>query len=128
MVMEYGMSECGQRSFSSERATFIQSPNGSLSAAREYSESVAEKIDKEISAILSSAYQRVKKLLSSKSELLEHLSKILMEKEVIEGKELSQLMAEFSQETSLVPETEPRMIHSPSGSESSGFNERPAEL
>lgn len=66
MVMEYGMSDCGQRSFSTERATFIQSPNGSLSAAREYSESVAEQIDREISTILSSAYQRVKTLLSSK--------------------------------------------------------------
>jgi cell division protease FtsH len=128
MVMEYGMSDCGQRSFSTERATFIQSPNGSLSAAREYSESVAEQIDREISTILSSAYQRVKTLLSSKSELLEHLSKILMEKEVIEGKELSHLMAEYSQETSVEPEPETRMIPSSSAPEVSGFNERPAEL
>jgi cell division protease FtsH len=128
MVMEYGMSECGQRSFSSERATFIQSSSGSLSAAREYSESVAEKIDKEISGILGGAYQRVKKLLSSKRELLEHLSKILMEKEVIEGKELSQLMADYSQEKRGEQQTEAGIIPPSSSAEASGFSERPAEL
>jgi hypothetical protein len=51
-----------------------------------------------------------------------------MEKEVIEGKELSHLMAEYSQETSVEPEPETRMIPSSSAPEVSGFNERPAEL
>ena len=93
MVMEYGMSEaCGQRSFSNEKATFIQSPNGSLSAAREYSEAVAEKIDREISQILSDSYGRVKKLLETKKEVLNRLSQVLMEKEVLEGKTLTLLL------------------------------------
>lgn len=97
MVMEYGMSdECGQRSFSAERSTFIQSPNGSLSAAREYSESVAEKIDKEISHILRASYQRVRKLLESKKSMLNELASKLMEKEVIEGKDLIQMIEESS--------------------------------
>jgi len=95
MVMEYGMSEsCGQRSFSSDRATFIQSQSG-LSAAREYSESVAEKIDLEIASILKSSYQRVVSLIKSKRELLEELASVLIEKEVVEGKEFETLIAEF---------------------------------
>lgn len=120
MVMEYGMSGCGQRSFSSERATFIQSSNGSLSAAREYSELFAEKIDSEIGSILSGAYSRVKKLLDSKRGLLEHLSKILMEKEVIEGKDLTQMIKDFTQDSSSIPAAKPNGH--------SSFEERPAEL
>jgi len=97
MVMEYGMSEvCGQRSFSPERSTFIQSPSGALSAAREYSESVAEKIDSEIQSILGASYKRVTKLLHSKKGLLEHVAKVLTDKEVIDGKELETLIGGFS--------------------------------
>jgi cell division protease FtsH len=97
MVMEYGMSEvCGQRSFSPERSTFIQSPSGALSAAREYSESVAEKIDSEIQAILGASYKRVTKLLQSKKGLLDQVAKVLTDKEVIDGKELETLIAGFS--------------------------------
>lgn len=99
MVMEYGMSDsCGQRSFSTERATFIQSPSG-LSAAREYSETIAEKIDLEIGLILKESYQRVQFLLLSKRELLNALAQLLMEKEVVEGKELEAVIGEFEGES-----------------------------
>lgn len=97
MVMEYGMSaECGQRSFSPERSTFIQAPVG-LSSVREYSEAIAEKIDQEISQILKESYQRVTLLLQSRRKLLEHLATVLMDKEVMEGKELEELMNDFNQ-------------------------------
>ncbi|NDC25782.1 MAG: ATP-dependent zinc metalloprotease FtsH, partial [Proteobacteria bacterium] len=80
MVMEYGMSEaCGQRSFSPERSTFIQAPGGSLSAAREYSDAIAEKIDLEIQAILSASYERVRTILRAHKDLLEYVAQKLME-------------------------------------------------
>ncbi|NBX93948.1 MAG: ATP-dependent metallopeptidase FtsH/Yme1/Tma family protein [Proteobacteria bacterium] len=97
MVMEYGMSEaCGQRSFSPERSTFIQAPGGSLSAAREYSDAIAEKIDLEIQAILSASYERVRTILRAHKDLLEYVAQKLMEKEVIEGKELELMVGEFN--------------------------------
>lgn len=103
MVMEYGMSDsCGQRSFSTERATFIQSPSG-LSAAREYSETIAEKIDLEIGLILKESYQRVQFLLLSKRELLNALAQLLMEKEVVEGKELEAVICEFEEQANTAP-------------------------
>ncbi len=99
MVMEYGMSEvCGQRSFASERPAFIPTSNGSFSTSKDYSESIAEKLDTEISRILKESYDRVKKLISNKKELLEGIAQVLMEKEVLEGKEFTDLIQVFSGE------------------------------
>lgn len=96
MVMEYGMSqECGQRAFSAERSSFIQSPSGPMSFQKEFSEATAEKIDGEIQKIMDQSYQRVKHLIQSKRALLEHIASILFEKEVIEGKELDELIVAY---------------------------------
>ncbi len=96
MIMEYGMSqECGQRTFSSERSSFIQSPSGPMSFHKEYSEATAERIDEEISRILEDCYLRVKRLIIEKKELLKHIAIILSEKESIEGKELVDLVEAF---------------------------------
>jgi cell division protease FtsH len=98
MIMEYGMSPAfGQRSFSSERSSFIQSPQGPLSLQKEYSEAMAEKIDNQIQIILEDSYNRVKALIESKKDLLLHIAKTLAIKEVIEGKELDDLVSRFQQ-------------------------------
>lgn len=96
MVMEYGMSRgCGQRTFAPERSQFIQAPFGPMSVQREYSEATAEKIDGEIATILSDSYQRVKKLVETKKDLLAYIANILSEKETIEGKELEEMVEMF---------------------------------
>lgn len=96
MVMEYGMSEaCGPRTFSAERSSFIQSASGPMSFQKEFSEATAEKIDGEVNKILADAHARVRKLIQSKKDLLVHISAILTEKEVIEGKELADLIQAF---------------------------------
>jgi cell division protease FtsH len=96
MIMEYGMSaSCGQRTYSSERSSFIQSPSGPMSFQKEYSEATAEKIDREISRTLDDSYQRVHNLIVEKKALLHHVATILSEKEVIEGKELQDLIEAF---------------------------------
>ncbi len=96
MVMEYGMSRnCGQRTFASERSSFIQSPSGPMSTGKEFSESTAEKIDQEIQMILDESYQRVTRLIVAKIGLLKHIAAILSEKEVIEGKELVDLVEAY---------------------------------
>ncbi len=95
MVMEYGMSgDFGQRTFSPERSTFLQSPMGPMSG-KEYSEASAERIDAEIQKILDTAYIRVKALVTAKKDLLEHIARILTEKEVIESKELTEIINAF---------------------------------
>ncbi len=95
MIMEYGMSgDFGQRTFSPERSSFIQSPMGPMST-KEYSEASAEKIDAEIKNILDKAYNRVKTLITSKKALLEHIAVILTEKETIDGKEMAEIVAAF---------------------------------
>ena len=100
MVMEYGMSsQFGQRTFSSERSSFIQAPTGPVSYQKEYSEATAERIDAEIQRILDESYRRVRKLIETKQGLLEHIALILSEKEVLEGKELDQLVEKYESPT-----------------------------
>jgi cell division protease FtsH len=96
MVMEYGMSaQCGQRTFSAERSSFIQSPSGPVSFQKEYSEATAERIDGEIGQLLSDAYVRVKRLISGKKALVTHIAAVLSEKETLEGKELQEMILAF---------------------------------
>ncbi len=96
MVMEFGMSsQCGPRTFSSERSQFLQTPSGPMSFQKEYSEATAERLDQEINSILDESYQRVKKLIISKKDLLGHIAIILTEKEVLEGKELQDIIEHF---------------------------------
>lgn len=96
MIMEYGMSDVfGQRTFSSERSSFLQSAAGPVSVNKEYSEAAAEKIDREIQRVLDEAYARVKGLIQSKKGLVQHISTILSEKEVIEGKDLQDIIQAY---------------------------------
>jgi cell division protease FtsH len=96
MVMQYGMSQCGQRTFAAERPAFLQGPGG-VSYPRDYSDATAEKIDSEIQLILSDAYDRVTQLITGKRALLEYIAAILSEKEVIEGKELQGLIVAYQE-------------------------------
>lgn len=99
MVMEFGMSEeCGPRTFSAERSTFIQSPSGApMSFHKEFSEATAEKIDDEVKQILDESYSRVRQLLTSKKTLMECVAAVLSEKEVIESNEFEDLIKSFEE-------------------------------
>jgi cell division protease FtsH len=96
MIMEYGMSEvCGQRTYAAERSSFIQAPGGPMSFQKEFSEATAEKLDAEINRVLDESYKRVKILITAKKGLLSYIAGILTEKEVIEGKELQELIEHY---------------------------------
>ncbi|MBI3296353.1 MAG: ATP-dependent metallopeptidase FtsH/Yme1/Tma family protein [Deltaproteobacteria bacterium] len=104
MVMDYGMSaECGQRTFQPERSSFINSPGGPMTFQKEYSEASAERIDREIEKLLADSYLRVRALLQNKNALLMHIASILSEKEVLEGKELLELIKDFENPQSTAP-------------------------
>jgi cell division protease FtsH len=94
MVKEYGMSEkLGLVAFERERQPlYLQAPQSFSS--KEYSEETSRKIDSEISKIVEEAHERARNILTEKRGLLDKVAKILLEKEVIEGKELKRIISE----------------------------------
>jgi cell division protease FtsH len=94
MVMEYGMSEkLGPMTYTQEpRSAHLDLGLGPRE--REYSEKTAQQIDEEIAEIIGSIHRKVIGLLTEGRAMLEKLSKILLEKESIEGAELKNFWEE----------------------------------
>jgi len=93
MVVEYGMSrELGPLNLSGpRRSQFLQGaePDG---GGGNYSEETARLIDREIHGIVDGTYERVREILLADREVLEVLSKRLLEVEVVDEAELRQIM------------------------------------
>jgi cell division protease FtsH len=91
MVKEYGMSEAlGQVYFAREkRAPYVVAP---LDEACEYGQGTAELIDKEVGQIVAAQYERASAILKERRPALDAGAGLLLEKEKIEGEELSALM------------------------------------
>ena len=91
MVTEYGMSETlgpvtlGRK----EHQVFL---GKDISQERDYSEEVANKIDKEIRTIIESAYARAKEILTKNKRKLKKIATSLIERETLEGAELDMLL------------------------------------
>jgi cell division protease FtsH len=91
MVAEYGMSpKFGPLAFETKRGPVFL--DGSLTPPKEYSEETAREIDQEIARITQEAYARVRDILTKRREDLERLARRLLEKEVVEGEELRELL------------------------------------
>jgi len=92
MVREYGMSEkLGPITFERERRPlFLETimPPGT----KDYSETTAQEIDREVSLLLERAHTRAREILEQRRETLEKVAHVLLEKEVIEGDELRQFL------------------------------------
>ena len=90
MVTQYGMSKkVGSVSFSEGREVFLGKDFG---RERNFSERTAETIDGEVRRLVEEAEKRATTLLTKNRKLLEKLAKILLEKEMVEGYELDQLL------------------------------------
>ncbi len=72
--------------------SFYDSKQSEYSFNKPYSEATAETIDEEVRKIVSSSFERVKKLLLSKKKELEVVAKKLLEKEVIFQSDLENLI------------------------------------
>jgi cell division protease FtsH len=91
MVIEYGMSaKFGPLAFETKRGPVFL--DGGYSAPKEYSEETAREIDQEVARITQETYARVRNLLTKRREDLERLARRLLEKEVVEGAELRDLL------------------------------------
>lgn len=91
MVKEYGMSEkVGHVYFARERTSrFLDT---GVQGAQEYSEATAELIDREVRRIIDAQYEKAKRLLEEKRDVLDRGAAVLLEKEKMEGEELLSLL------------------------------------
>jgi cell division protease FtsH len=90
LVMEYGMSDLGPITFGKKESLVFLGKE--ITEQRNFSEQVAEKIDKQIEKIIKEAENNAIKILGDKKDLLKKVAQELVKKETIERKEFEQLI------------------------------------
>jgi cell division protease FtsH len=92
MVTEFGMSESlGAVSYNDRSgARFLDMPF--MSERSNHSEETAQKIDAEVKRIIGDAHNSARQVLRERKDILAELSQRLLDREVIEGEELRQLL------------------------------------
>ncbi len=94
MVCEWGMSEMGPLTFGRpEQEIFLGRDFG---RTQDYSESTANQIDAEVKRIVTSAYDRAKKIIDDNEKAMHRIARTLLEKEVLDGDEVIQIIADES--------------------------------
>jgi cell division protease FtsH len=92
MVTEYGMSDrLGLVTYERPRRPMFLPDT--FSASKAYSEEKAAQIDEEISKVIAEAHERVRKILSERRKVLDDLAHLLLEKEVVQGEELREMLS-----------------------------------
>jgi cell division protease FtsH len=96
MVKAYGMSaKFGPVSFDAEnQSRFLQA--GQLSASSDYSAYTAQEIDQEVREILEAQQARVTTLLTARLDVLKQAAALLIEREVLDGEQLREMVVEAS--------------------------------
>jgi cell division protease FtsH len=102
MVKEFGMSQLGRVNFREQRSSFLTGSPWDH-GEREYSEQTAREIDIQVRQIIDDATEEVRAILQARRATLEAVAQRLMEKEVIDGSELRQLLEQFDPGPKLVP-------------------------
>ena len=91
MVCEWGMSDkVGPVTFGKREEQIFLGKD--LARHKDYSEATALEIDKEIKRIVTENYKRAKTILEENVDLLHKLAEVLLEREVVDGKELDELV------------------------------------
>jgi cell division protease FtsH len=94
MVCEWGMSDLGPLTFGRpEGEIFLGRDFG---RTQDYSEATANQIDAEVKKIVTRAYERAKKIISDNEKAMHRLARTLLEKEVLDGDEVLQIIADES--------------------------------
>jgi cell division protease FtsH len=92
MVCEWGMSDMGPLTFGKvEGEIFLGRDFG---RTQDYSEETANQIDAEVKKIVTRAYEKAKKLITDNTKVMHRLARTLLEKEVLDGEEVLQIIAE----------------------------------
>jgi cell division protease FtsH len=94
MVCEWGMSELGPLTFGRpEQEIFLGRDFG---RTQDYSEATANQIDAEVKRIVTNSYNRAKVLIEENEKAMHRIARTLLEKEVLDGDEVLQIIAEES--------------------------------
>jgi cell division protease FtsH len=106
MVKEYGMSRLGRVNLQERSgAAFLPGAPG-MEGERSYSERTAHQIDQEVKRILDESTDQVREILAGRRSALEQIARRLIEKEVMDGAELRQLLEATTPGPRLVPGSE----------------------
>jgi cell division protease FtsH len=90
MVCEWGMSELGPITFGKkEEQIFL---GREIAQHRDYSEATAIEIDKQVRAIVDQGYKKATQIIGERAEALVRIAEALLEREVLEGGEVRQLI------------------------------------
>ena len=97
MVTKYGMSEkMGNMAYGKDEQHIFMGRD--FGVRRDFSEEVAADIDKEVKKIVDERYETAKRLLTENRDMLEYISRTLLEKETIDEKEFVELMDKVKSE------------------------------
>jgi cell division protease FtsH len=92
MVKEYGMSDrLGLSSYERPHNPFLKGDSW-FPTEKEYSERIASEIDEEVKRILGVAHDAARRILEDKRAMVEALSALLLEKEVVEREDFLKLV------------------------------------
>ena len=114
------MSRLGRIHFREQNAPAFLPSSSWSEDEHAYSEQTAREIDAEVASIIKNATAEVRSVLEVRRAALEAVAQRLIEKEVIDGPELRQILAEHNPGPKLVPASvavEPRSHHEDDGAE-----------
>ncbi len=91
MVCEWGMSELGPLTYGAkEEQIFL---GREISQHRDYSEETAIRIDQEIRRFINDGYEKAKAIVTEKGDALTRIAEALLEREVLDAREVNLLIA-----------------------------------
>lgn len=94
MVCEWGMSKMGPLTFGKrEEAIFL---GKEFARHQDYSEATAVAIDTEIKRLVEEAYARARELVTKHRPVLDNIAQALLEREVLEGEEVYQMVSAYT--------------------------------
>jgi cell division protease FtsH len=91
MVCEWGMSErLGPMTFGDrEEHVFL---GKEIARSADYSEKTAQEIDREVRLIIDNCHKRAREILLAHRDALDRIARALLEREVLDGKEITMLI------------------------------------
>ena len=105
MVCEWGMSErLGPMTFGKKEEQIFLGRD--FTQMKDYSEKTAIEIDDEVHRIIMESYEQAKGLLNSNLTILHKMAEVLLEKEVLDGTEIDEIIKRFGNNNGTL--TEPR--------------------
>jgi cell division protease FtsH len=106
MVCEWGMSErLGPMTFGKKEEQIFLGRD--FTQTKDYSEKTAVDIDNEVRLIITAAYDRAKDLLQGNLDILHKMAAELLEKEVLDGAEIDEIVRILRPQVETIAEPQP---------------------